>query len=132
MPETNIMSVRMVSPMVIVAAPQRKLIVEVEASGGFESINWRRSDGSIYPRIAKNLPHFSEILLVESTTEADLGLLEVSLGEERGNALYFTVIPPGKILCYQYRNITLIMCIASFQLISPPLCPIGLLIDQSL
>ena len=90
-----------VSPEVIFLRPPEKLVIEIKATGRYRNIQWQKNSLplTIQPQ---QFPNYNEILVYGRTTQADLGLYEVSLRPasitfQRNIPLEldFSIIPPG-------------------------------------
>ena len=97
-----------ISPQVIVLNPPEKLVLETQASGGYQKIQWTRngypiSTDHVDPFFV-SLPHefvnFFEIFVRKPTTSRDLGVYRVSLqrsdGQTQTDGAVFYVTPYSK------------------------------------
>ena len=115
-----------ISPQVIVLDPPEKLVLETQASGGYQNIQWTRNGNNLsYIRRADpffvNLPdecvNFFEIFVRKPTTTRDLGVYRVNLQRSDGQILadgtVFYVTPYSK---YGESCITVLLCqLSSFK-----------------
>ncbi len=74
-----------ITPQLIIIEPPEKLVIEVQSSGAYDVINWRRN-GVFYSFSNPDFPissdryfYFYEAYVRESTSVDDLGLYEVSV-----------------------------------------------------
>ena len=89
-----------ISPPAIFLSPPEKLVLEVSASGGYDSIVWTR-DGSTLGTTAAPAPlseftNFFEIFVREPTTTSDYGQYDVFYTGQGGVGTEILVVPPGK------------------------------------
>lgn len=83
-----------ISPQVIVLNPPEKLVLETQASGEYQKIQWTRNGYSIstdrVDPFFVSLPHefvnFFEIFVRKPTMKRDLGVYRVSLQQSDGQA----------------------------------------------
>ena len=94
-----------VSPRVIVLDPPEKLVIETRASGGYRQFDWTRNShpfdlrpGQPFTVTLQEFPNFFEIFVRDPTTTNDLGVYEVDLVLNTGQAseIDFTVTPYSK------------------------------------
>ena len=98
-----------VSPRVIVLDPPEKLVIETRASGGYRQLDWNKNanaftlaQGQPFTVTIQEFPNFFEIFVREPTTANDLGLYEVDLIPNSGQAqvpeVDFIVTPYSKCM----------------------------------
>jgi len=97
-----------VSPQVIVLNPPEKLVIETQASGGYQQIYYSRNghpfspnpSDSFFAKVPDEFPNFHEIFVREPTTANDLGVYEVELqlkfGQSQVTDIEFIVTPYSK------------------------------------
>ena len=90
-------SIERVSPPSIILNPPEKLVLEVQTSGRFLFTQWQRNGdmaaglGSFQPG-DENFAHFTEVYTSKPTTDADLGVYEITALRGSGQTL-----EPGSI-----------------------------------
>ena len=87
------LTISRISPETIILRPPEKLVIEVEATGRYESISWTRN-GNLFSEMmtcqffvrfpfvsptSSELANYFEIFVREPTTESDFGVYEVQL-----------------------------------------------------
>ena len=98
-----------VSPRVIVLDPPEKLVLETRASGGYQQFDWIKNgvpftlaQGQPFTVTLQEFPNFFEIFVRDSTTTNDLGVYEVDLIPNAGQAqvpeVDFAVTPYSKYM----------------------------------
>ena len=114
------LTISRVSPEAIILRPPEKLVIEVEATGRYESISWTRNGNSFSEMItsqffvrlpnvfptSSELANYFEIFVREPTTESDFGVYEVQPDPLDPNQIRipsdgqveFAVIPAGELL----------------------------------
>ena len=114
------LTISRVSPEAIILRPPEKLVIEVEATGRYETIFWSRNGNQFSPTMtdpffvrfpnvfptSSELPHYFEIFVREPITESDFGVYEVRLDlldpinqiTMNGGQVDFAVIQAGELL----------------------------------
>ena len=98
-----------VSPRIIVLDPPEKLVLETRASGGYQQFDWSKNgnvfttaQGRQFTVTIQEFPNFFEIFVRDNTTTNDLGVYEVDLIPNAGQAqvpeLDFIVTPYSKYM----------------------------------
>ncbi len=97
-----------ITPQLIIIEPPERLVIEVQSSGAYDAIIWRRNGAGYtfndpdFPISSDRFFYFYEAYVRESTSLDDLGLYEVSLlaasGQDTLGApdLFFTVVCYGE------------------------------------
>ena len=86
-----------VSPPVVFLTPPEKLVLEVRASGGYESITWNRS-GSTFSQSLSELVNFHEVFFRQPTTTSEYGTYEAYYSAEfPESGAMMLVVPTGML-----------------------------------
>ncbi len=97
-----------ITPQLIIIEPPEKLVIEVQSSGAYDVINWRRNGASYtfndpdFPISSDRFFYFSEAYVREPTSVDDLGLYEVEVFNAGGQNTqfapdqFFTVVHYGE------------------------------------
>lgn len=114
-----------ISPQVIVLKPPEKLVLETQASGGYQKIQWTRNGinmsrtrtDTFFVNLPNELVNFFEIFVRKPTMTRDLGVYRVNLQRSGGQILadeaVFYVTPYSK---YGESCITVLLCqLSSFR-----------------
>ncbi len=86
----NVLHLSSISPGLVVIAPPEKLILEVQSSGAYHYILWKRNGLAYlfppwpFPSTPDRFFYFFDAYVREPTTEEHLGLYEVRLVEDAG------------------------------------------------
>ena len=95
-----------ISPAIIFLRPPEKLVLEMSARGGYNSIVWSRDNAvlgtSAAPAPLSEFTNFFEIFVREPTTTSDLGIYDVVYSGEGGLGTIITVITEGTCICLTY------------------------------
>ena len=96
------MALERVTSSIIHLRPPEKLVIEVRATGRYDSIVWELNEDPNFPvSDTDNFAHFSEIFVVNQVTFDNFGRYEVKLpigavGQQEPSQLRFDVIVAGK------------------------------------
>ena len=114
-----------ISPQVIVLDPPEKLVLETQASGGYQQIQWTRNGNNIsqtrtdpfFVNLPDEFVNFFEIFVRKPTMTRDLGVYRVNLqrsdGQTQADGAVFYVTPYSK---YGESSITVLLCqLSSFK-----------------
>ena len=100
-----------ISSQVIVLDPPEKLVLETRASGGYRQFDWTKNGeafttaaGQPFTVTIQEFPNFFEIFVREPTTANDLGVYEVDLIPNAGQAQ----VPEVDFIVTQYSKYTVV------------------------
>ena len=106
-----------VSPRVIVLDPPEKLVIETRASGGYRQLDWQRNgepftlvQGQPFTITLQEFLNFFEIFVREPTTVNDLGVYDVELIPNAGQAH----VPEVDFIVTQYSKYTMQWYVQNF------------------
>lgn len=79
------LTMQALSPSIIILRPPDELVLEIQTSGRFFALEWRK-DGASSGFDANSFAHFSEVHYVENTSAVHLGRYEARLIPFNGSA----------------------------------------------